>query len=235
MMLATRVIAGGILLTICSMYYLETHDIYHSGLKFWLTDSLPLIFKGVITDGHIPPDIPTSKQNIQEINSYLKRLTDIKKYTFIDFGAGEGNAIEYSVNDYQNLIGIELDENIATAAKQRLHDYSNVEILNMNMLNYTFNNTDTVLFLYEPLWQLEEKQAAVIYHAVFNNLCRAFTPKNPGEGVGRSDLIVAGPVYISGQTRKDLDVEFFSEYNLVVYKTYKTDIPIRDIFILVLQ
>ena len=67
------------------------------------------------------------------------------------------------------------------------------------MENYTFENIPTVFYLYEPLWNIKDKEIKYnIYKKIFNNL---------------NNIDNIKIIYISSSYGRDLDDKFFESYN----------------------
>lgn len=144
---------------------------------------------------------------LDDIIFFIKKNNN---YTFIDFGCGLGDVIEAVHNIVDKVEGIELDDNLATIAKNKFSTYQNVKIYNINMIDYKFNDVNTILYLYEPLWLMKDKkQVHDIYTTVFNNLISQ---------VKNSKIII---IYCDGVINKQLDMTFFQQYNLKLIKLIK--------------
>ena len=71
------------------------------------------------------------------------------------------------------------------------------------LINTKYKDEDTIFYLYEPLWNVGTKEESRgIYSKVFNNLKNTFSTN------GKNLYIV----YISGISRKDIDVEYLKQY-----------------------
>lgn len=144
--------------------------------------------------------IPTSQSSLNEISLMLSHIPNIKDYTFIDFGCGTGSVLLHVHDKVNKVIGIEIDPQISSIAKKNTSQLKNVSIKNVDMRHVTFPNEPTVLFLYEPLWDLDKSLAMPVYHQVFSNINNAYV------------------IYISGVSSKYLDKVFFEKYGLKVIK-----------------
>ena len=157
--------------------------------------------------------IPTHSQYLKIILGNLNNYDNMKEYTFIDFGCGNGKILTKYNDKFEHLIGIELDKNIVKKAKQNTNHYNNVTIINKNMIDFKFDGTNTVFFLYEPLWNIKSKQYSMnVYNKVFNNLYKTFNNNKSGK------LYI---VYLTGIFSKDLNEKFFKKYKLCVKNKYK--------------
>lgn len=156
--------------------------------------------------------IPIHNKYIDIIIKDLQKYDNMKRYTFIDFGCGEGKILNKFNDKFKRLIGIELDKYIIKIAKSKNKHNKNVIIKNINMLDYKFEDSDTVLYMYEPLWNIKSKSYCMnIYNKVFRNLYNVFSKSN-------KKLYV---VYLTGLGSKDLDEEFFRKYKLHVKDKHK--------------
>ena len=71
------------------------------------------------------------------------------------------------------------------------------------MVDYIFQDINTIFYLYEPLWLLNKKEALEIYSKIFNNLINTFENS-------KNKLFI---IYSSGERTKHLDMNFFNRYN----------------------
>ena len=179
-------------------------------IRLYITEKRYIIYKfnsftnnANIVGLSLPNDI------LDNIITYINN-NNYNNYTFIDFGCGLGNVIKGVYNIVDKVEGIELDDNLATIAKNKFSMYKNVKIYNMNMIDYTFNDVDTILYLYEPLWLMKDKtQVRNIYTTVFNNLISQ---------VKNSKIII---IYCDSVFNKLLDINFFKQYNLTLINKIK--------------
>ena len=163
-----------------------------------------LIYKTNIVGLPIPQNI------MNNINNYISNIKNIDKYTFIDFGCGTGVILQNIHNLVKNVEGVELDDKLVKIAKLKLDNYHNVHIYNMDMIDYKFKDIDTILYLYEPLWLVKDKEKTLdIYNTVFNNMIRQ---------IKNSNIII---IYCNGVLSKSLDIPFFNKYNLKLIKLIK--------------
>ena len=115
--------------------------------------------------------IPTPSSVITRVQSILSSLNDSKKFTFVDFGCGEGFTLSRIHHLFNQSFGIELNKTTADYAYQKFKSVSCVTILHQDMVHYTFTNQPTVLYLYEPLWEVQDQQVVQsVYQKVFDNL-----------------------------------------------------------------
>lgn len=142
--------------------------------------------------------MPTPSHIINKINELINNLPN-KNYTLIDFGCGNGNFINniYKIKLLKKIIGIELNSEQAINTKKRFSKINSITILNMDMVDYVFEQIPTILYMYEPLWCLPNNDALHIYHKVLENISKITTP--------------CYIIYVSG-IYPILDKEFFKLY-----------------------
>ena len=70
---------------------------------------------------------------------------------------------------YNKLVGVELDETSHSQASQLLQTEPSVTLHNMPMQNYTFEDEPTVLYMYEPLFEVKDHQ---IRHDVYSSVMK---------------------------------------------------------------
>ena len=104
------------------------------------------------------------------ILKYIKQINNYHTYSFIDFGCGYGDVIATVKSLFDNIIGIELEKHPAEYCIERFRNDKNIKIYNMDIINYTFIGVPTILYMYEPLWLLNNVEALVIYRKVFQQL-----------------------------------------------------------------
>ena len=114
--------------------------------------------------------IPLNKELINNVNNIIKNIKNYKNYTFIDFGSGYGNILYYFKDTFNKLIGIELNEGSFNESLYLLKNYKNISLLNMPMEDYIFPNTNIILYMYEPLFDVNCKNRMQVYNKVLNNL-----------------------------------------------------------------
>jgi methyltransferase family protein len=154
---------------------------------------------------------PTSHKNLVEIKCALQKEIDTEDFTFIDFGCGGGSVINEYEKDFKRLIGIELNPKLARIARRKTKHHNNVKIYNKDIQEYRFKRRPTILYLYEPLWQVYPIHKAMeIYENVINNLT------DMARKAHQRVLIV----YLTGLQRADL-TDFFADkpYTLLKQKT----------------
>ena len=74
------------------------------------------------------------------------------------------------------VIGVEMDDKQAERTRTRFANVSNVHINTMDMLDYEFQDTPTILYMYEPLWCVNKKEAISIYSRVVEHFYTLSSP-----------------------------------------------------------
>lgn len=138
--------------------------------------------------------IPINKTILNLIKKELNKINNINRYRFIDFGCGEGKVLLNVNYIFDEIHGIEIDNKNATIAENNTKNYENIKVFNQDILDYKFIDTDTIFYLYEPLWNCDKKYAFELYDKVFTKLSKVF--KNSDNKVYI--------VYVSGVSRKDI-------------------------------
>ena len=135
----------------------------------------------------------------------IKQLENKKKLKFIDFGCGDGYIL-FKINKLFNSIdGIEIDKKTSMTTSKKLSNFNNVHIFNMDMTYYQFELTDSILFLFEPLFLLNKKKAKFIYHTIFNNI----------NNIWKNTQFSLYIIYVSGLVRQDITPSFLKQYNFI--------------------
>ena len=116
--------------------------------------------------------LPTSAKNITIAGSVISHYVDGDDFTFIDFGCGTAGVLIGLHDKFRHLIGIELNSKLVDVATDRARFYDNISIINQNMVDYEFRDTPTVLYMFEPLWQVPIDDALTVYDAVMKNFSK---------------------------------------------------------------
>jgi hypothetical protein len=119
--------------------------------------------------------LPTPSHCINTIVSLITTLPP-HSYTFIDFGCGDGDVISHIHSHVFNVVGVEMDDKQAERTRTRFANVSNVHINTMDMLDYEFQDTPTILYMYEPLWCLDKQEAISIYSRVVEHFYTLSSP-----------------------------------------------------------
>jgi len=135
--------------------------------------------------------LPTSRTNINKIREILKAENiDTHKMTLIDFGCGRGDILDAFKDDFKRLIGIELNTKLARMSRHRYRNSKKIRIHNTDIMDYKFKKRPTILYAYEPLWQVNKDKADNIYRNVIDRLEKIECPTYVVylTGIIRSDL-----------------------------------------------
>jgi len=116
--------------------------------------------------------LPTSAKNIMIAGSVISHYIDGADFTFIDFGCGTAGVLIGLSDKFRQLIGVELNPKLADVAIDRARFCNNISIINQNMVDYEFRDTPTVLYMFEPLWQVPIDDALMVYDAVMKNFSK---------------------------------------------------------------
>lgn len=142
-------------------YHERDHMLYH--MKCFFHPSTP------------HTGLPTPSHFIRTITDTIHSFPPMK-YTFIDFGCGEGAMIHHVAPIVHNVIGIELNTSQAESAKECFKNNPSITILAQDMVEYEFSSTPTILYMYEPLWTSSKEEARSVYNRVFTNLSKVKAP-----------------------------------------------------------
>lgn len=151
--------------------------------------------------------LPSPKHVMKEIVNIIKNIPETG-FTFIDFGSGLGEILKwvYQLKNVKNVVGVELNSNQSEQSKEIFKSITNVEILNMDMTDYEFKPTPTILFMFEPLWGMSDlTQALSIYKKVLSNLTSMYQDDT------KTPLYL---IYVSGH-KQLVPVEFFQSFELL--------------------
>jgi len=165
----------------------------------YISYNIKLLLNLTSNKGALPSSL-SIRNKIIDIISSLPKI----KYTFIDFGCGEGDMIKHIYKYVNNVIGIELDKYNANFSKKRFSSIPKIKIKNINMIDYNFKDIPTIFYLYEPLWLMNKIDALKIYDKVIQNM-----------SLINSKCYI---IYVSGINPK-LDKRFFESknYKLITY------------------
>ncbi len=153
--------------------------------------------------------IPLPK-NIQNIVKKIMKddIPDSKKYTFIDFGCADGNVIDLIYKTTNKAVCIELEKTWTDMAEKRFKGINNIQVLNMDMNNYKYENNPTILFMYEPLWSMKKEDALPIYQSILGKINEY------------KDIHPFYIIYVSG-VNPHLDEAFFNQLGFHMKQYYK--------------
>jgi SAM-dependent methyltransferase len=209
-----------IYLTYCITLFLQLFIIFI--FLYWYYEKEHLIYgiKCILNPSLNKSGLPTPSQIINKTIQLINTLPKLN-YTLIDFGCGSGEFIQkiYKINSIKKIIGIELDSEQAISTKKRFSKIKYISVLNMDMVDYIFEPTPTIFYMYEPLWTLSKNNALPIYHKVMKNISQISSP--------------CYIIYISGKN-PILDIEFFKlyPYKIVHYSQAKRFIGCNYIYML---
>ena len=88
------------------------------------------------------------------------------------FGCGDGDAIQSFYSYVKKVIGIEINEEQAISTRKRFSDILSVSIVHSDIINYNFASTQSILYMYEPLWCMEKNDAILIYKKVITSFIK---------------------------------------------------------------
>jgi hypothetical protein len=115
------------------------------------------------------PTIPDILKYVEVFCSSRK----FAKYTFIDFGCGQGEIIEKIHPHVLNVEGIEIEKDVAEIATNRFTHISNIKIINKDMCEHKFKDVPTILYIYEPLWMVKDQRIIdKVWTTVVDNLLK---------------------------------------------------------------
>lgn len=116
--------------------------------------------------------IPSNSYVIEKINNISDQyIPNNNNYSFIDFGSGDGMILKNMYRKYKKLYGIELYEKAHILALQNCKNINNIYLINDSMENFKFPNDDIILYMYDPLFTINDcNKIKFIYNSVINNL-----------------------------------------------------------------
>lgn len=194
------------------LFFLKILGIFYLIYILFFDNNIYPLYYWITSSNSIKSAVPTSNQTLLDIKTILSEI-NIKGYTLIDFGCGEGCVLLSLHNMFNKSIGIEINKDIAKKAKKNTNNYKDIEIINKDILQYNFKETDTVLFLYEPLFDIYPKSDAIdIYLQVFDNINKVFSKSD-------KDIYI---IYITGVLRKDIDNNIIKQKKIKIL--FKKDI-----------
>jgi len=173
--------------------------------------------------------VPLSNHIKNVIVNIINKITDTKKYTFIDFGCGDGNVIDVVHDKVNKAVCIELEKSMTDLAEKRFKRKQvsaetssplNITILNMDMLDYKYVQTPTILFMYEPLWSMKKEDALALYHKIIGKIPTGSKIPFKGDKVSAGTLFPFYLIYVSGLDPY-LDETFFNKYDFKMLEHIK--------------
>lgn len=159
-------------------------------------------------------DIPTPFFIINKIKKICNTIIEKEKkpFIFIDIGCGDGETLKVlcKSNVFRKCIGIEIDKKIYEIAKSNIKN-TNIELYNLDALDYQFRIQPTIVYLYEPFHDVDYNKAIPLYHQLLKKI----------KGICESTLYI---VYVSGTNFKRQDLhknsEMFSQYGFQIINKY---------------
>lgn len=159
-------------------------------------------------------DIPTPFFIINKIKTICNTIIEKEKkaFIFVDIGCGDGETLKVlcKSNVFRKCIGIEIDKNIYEIAKSNVKN-TNIELYNLDALEYQFRIQPTIIYLYEPFHDVDYNKAIPLYHRLLKKI----------KGICESTLYI---IYVSGTNFKRQDLhknsEIFSQYGYQVINKY---------------
>lgn len=112
--------------------------------------------------------IPVGDDIISKIREWVQ-MENLGSYRLVDFGCGDGGFLRKTHDLFRDAHGVEIDARTAQRASEKLEDLKNVRIVCADMLDYSFERTPTVLFMYEPLWNCSKEFAQILYDIFFSS------------------------------------------------------------------
>ena len=159
-------------------------------------------------------DVPTPFFIINKIKTICNKIIEKEKksFIFIDIGSGNGETLKVlcKSNVFRKCSGIEIDKKIYENAKSNVKN-TNIELYNLDALDYQFLIQPTIVYLYEPFHDVGYNKAILLYHRLLKKI----------KGICKSTLYI---VYVSGTNFKRQDLhknrEMFSQYGFQIINKY---------------
>lgn len=156
---------------------------------------------------------------IDRINEILLKTPEIDSYKFVDVGSGKGRVILYNLSQnasYARYEGIEIDSMLHIKAltnikNTNLNINKDVELMNVNILNYKPENVPTVYFLFYPFE---------------SNIYKKFLEKNKDIFNSNKTIIVYVQANYDLGLEESIGLKKFYEENFIYF--YKSKLVILD-------
>ncbi len=119
--------------------------------------------------------IPLPRNVRQAVLQILDELPPAK-YNFIDFGCADGEVIDlvyrYSGKNknINTLDCVELEPAVANIAKIRFDGINEINVIQGDMKDYKYKNQPTILFFFEPLWEMKKEEAIPLYQSILSEI-----------------------------------------------------------------
>ena len=157
---------------------------------------------------HNKTGLSTPRRITNKTVSWIKSIPNSGNYTFIDFGCGDGDVMKEVYPHVSYVNGVDIEEEQCRRTRAIFKHLPKATIYHFDMADYHFANTPTILYMYEPLWMVNDKQYAMsVYHTVFTRL----------SNVKKTVYIIN----VTGVLSKDLDHSFFTSYGFSIATSYK--------------
>ena len=159
--------------------------------------------------------IPTLPSMMNKVNPLLKSISNTKlsQFNFIDIGCGNCDFLFNlcKTNNFKKCIGIEINRKSYLEGSEKCKNVKNITLYNQDVLNYNFEKTPTIIYLYEPFFDIEYNTAISMYNKLFENIRKINSDS-------KNDIYI---IYITGRLifgRKDITREMFNKYNFEIVK-----------------
>ena len=118
--------------------------------------------------------VPTNQTLLYNVNKIINNnINDRYTYSLIDFGSGVGDFLIHMKDQHHTLIGVELDKSSHDEAVNNCSAHRNIFLENDDMVKYNFRDEKSILYIYEPLFNLESCiHMNEIYNTVIENYTR---------------------------------------------------------------
>lgn len=194
-------------------------------------------------------DMPTSKFTYKNILMICKNIicnaknkNINKNFIFIDIGFGDGKLLKYihDKNIFSECIGIEIEKSIYQKTCNNLNlntyncnldgqnilnccSYKNIKFYNIDAVKYNFENKPTIIYLYEPFYDIEYNNAILLYNKLLYNITL----------LHEKNIYI---IYACGRQRKDLlDGKIFQKYGFIITNKQKIGTFLRRRYICAVQ
>ncbi|WP_422859908.1 class I SAM-dependent methyltransferase [Flagellimonas sp. S174] len=147
-------------------FYAKVWDIYYDFKYNVDTDAHVLLENLDLSNEHKKHFYWYEGTKVRPLKKLFKHLDIPKDRRFIDIGSGKGRvllvAAEYG---FKKIIGIELSRSLYQISKKNIDTFkqkrnidSQIEVLNINALDYVFKDDEDIIFLYNPFDEQTLKQ-----------------------------------------------------------------------------
>ena len=147
-----------------------------------------------------PYTAPLPSSMVKTIQRHLQVIPNLSSYTLIDLGCGEGHMLQELYPLVKRAIGVETEKRQANETQIRFLSNRSIHIYHKDLVQYSFEDQPTVVYLYEPLWKSESAKES--YETIVSKLQQLSSP--------------VYIVYLSGLTKKELSSDFFKAHQFSV-------------------